>query len=78
MRRGGKGDAIPLIAFHNAPLFKAGFFTLSYFNETGRCFNKKDEKRKGLNRIYSGQVCLAQRARYAGKTSTAPIETIER
>jgi hypothetical protein len=27
MRRGGKGDAIPLIAFHNAPLFKAGFFT---------------------------------------------------
>ena len=28
MRRGGKGDAIPLIAFHNAPLFRAGFFTL--------------------------------------------------
>jgi MFS family permease len=26
MRRGGKGDAIPLIDFHNAPLFKAGFF----------------------------------------------------
>jgi hypothetical protein len=26
MRRGGKGDAIPLIAFHNAPLFTAGFF----------------------------------------------------
>jgi MHS family shikimate/dehydroshikimate transporter-like MFS transporter len=31
MRRGGKGDAIPLIAFHNAPLFKAGFFTLNRF-----------------------------------------------
>jgi uncharacterized membrane protein (DUF373 family) len=27
MRRGGKGDAIPLIAFHNAPLLEAGFFT---------------------------------------------------
>ena len=27
MRCGGRGDAIPLIAFHNAPLFKAGFFT---------------------------------------------------
>ena len=33
MRRRGKGDAIPLIAFHNAPLFKAGFFTLSYQNQ---------------------------------------------
>jgi hypothetical protein len=30
MRRVGKGDAIPLIAFHNAPLFKAGFFTEGY------------------------------------------------
>jgi hypothetical protein len=29
MRRGGKGDAIPLIAFHNAPLLEAGFFTES-------------------------------------------------
>jgi hypothetical protein len=28
MRRGGKGDAIPLIAFHNAPLLEAGFFTI--------------------------------------------------
>jgi hypothetical protein len=25
----GKGDAIPLIAFHNAPLLEAGFFTPS-------------------------------------------------
>ena len=28
MRSGGKGDAIPLIEFFNAPLFKAGFFTI--------------------------------------------------
>jgi len=26
---GVRGDAIPLIALHNAPLLKAGFFTLS-------------------------------------------------
>jgi hypothetical protein len=31
MRRGGKGDAIPLIAFHNAPLLEAGFFTKKAF-----------------------------------------------
>ena len=30
MRRGGMGDVILLIAFHNAPLFKAGFLYSTY------------------------------------------------
>jgi hypothetical protein len=47
MRRGGKGDAISLIAFHNAPLFKAGFFTqkdLNNFIINVVCVNSEDIK----------------------------------
>ena len=29
MRRGGKGDAIPLLVFQDAPPFKAGSFTFT-------------------------------------------------
>ena len=49
MRRGGKGDAIPLIAFHNAPLFKAGFFTHRLNIKCGMGCSRKTTSQKEIS-----------------------------
>jgi hypothetical protein len=75
MRRGGKGDAIPLIAFHNAPLFKAGFFIQLKSEIFNAIWTKCQEKRDSL--LFKNGLRLSEKDRTPLETENACRYNVE-